>query len=99
MYGMTSWEMEEMYSSKEEFIKRLQLAIKFDKRSGIDVINYHRNFQGYPEVVEVVFDTGFKRYINVTGNSNQANYRQIGNAVWGGDVVGEFFIEEKEKRA
>lgn len=99
MYELTSAEIEEIYRHKEEYLKRLQLVFKMDPRSGVDSINYHRNFGGYPEVVEVKFTRGHKRYINVTGNSNWANYRQVGHAVYGGDVVGEFYIREENVNA
>ena len=95
MCKMTAAEMAEIYERKEEFLKRLQLAFKGDPRSNVDCINYHRHFNGYPEVVEVRFISGHKRYINTTGNSNAANYKQVGNAVYGGDVVGELFYKEE----
>lgn len=91
MYKMTSAELDEMYKRKYEYIKRLQLAFKLDLRSDVKNLDYHRNFNGCPEVVEIEFNNGHKRYINVTGNSNSANYRQIGNAVYGGEVIGEIF--------
>ena len=94
MFKMTEAELEAMYRRKEEFLSRLQLTFTFDPRSGVKRLKYHRDFNGYPEVVEIKFDSGYSRYINVTGNSDGANYRQIGNVIYGGEVVGEFYVKE-----
>lgn len=94
MFKMTEAELEAMYNHKKEYIKRLQLAFMSDPRSEVEGLEYHRNFKGYPEVVEIKFNSGYSRYINVTCNSDGANYRQIGNLIYGGEVIGEFYIKE-----
>ena len=95
MFRMTEEEMEAMYIRKQEYIDQLQKIFQIDPRSGVVSLEYHRKVHGYPEAVQVKFVSGFSRYINVTGNSNGANYRQLGNMIYGGEVIGEFFVQEE----
>lgn len=92
MFEITAAELKAMFNRKNEYLKQLQLVFMSDPRSGVKSLEYHRDFNGYPEVVEVMFNSGHSRYINVTGNSNGANYRQIGNVIYGGEVIGEFYV-------
>ena len=72
--------MEQIYQKKEAFVKRVKLALIADERSNIADITYQRNEQGL-EIIMVLFKLGGFRRINVTGNSNGANYMEIGRAV------------------
>lgn len=82
--------MEQIYQKKEAFIEHVKLALIADERSSVADITYQRNEQGL-EIVTVEFVGGGLRRINVTGNSNGANYMEIGRAVYEGGAKGEMF--------
>ncbi|MBC6678750.1 hypothetical protein [Zhenpiania hominis] len=82
--------MEQIYQKKEAFVKRVKLALIADERSSVADITYQRNEQGL-ETIMVLFKLGGFRRINVTGNSNGANYMEIGRAVYEGGAKGEMF--------
>ena len=82
--------MEHMYKQKEAFIKRVKLALIADARSNVADITYQRNEQGL-ETIIVLFKLGGFRRINVTGNSNGANFMEIGRAVYEGGARGEIY--------
>lgn len=82
--------MEQIYQKKEAFVKWVKLALIADERSNIADITYQRNEQGL-EIIMVLFKLGGFRRINVTGNSNGANYMEIGRAVYEGGAKGEMF--------
>lgn len=79
--------MEQIYQKKEAFVKWVKLALIADERSNIADITYQRNEQGL-EIVTVEFVGGGLRRINVTGNSNGANFMEIGRAVYEGGAKG-----------
>ena len=83
--------MEHIYKQKEAFIKRVKLALIADARSNVADITYQRNEQGL-ETIIVLFKLGGFRRINVTGNSNGANFMEIGRAVYEGGARGEIYI-------
>ncbi len=82
--------MEHIYKQKEAFIKRVKLALIADARSNVADITYQRNEQGL-ETIIVLFKLGGFRRINVTGNSNGANFMEIGRAVYEGGARGEIY--------
>lgn len=82
--------MEQIYQKKEAFVKWVKLALIADERSNIADITYQRNEQGL-EIVTVEFVGGGLRRINVTGNSNGANFMEIGRAVYEGGAKGEIY--------
>lgn len=67
--------------NKEEFLQRVKLALKSDKRSAVEDIKYEKN--GGLEIITVVFRGGHEEKINATRNSNGANFKEIGRAVYG----------------
>lgn len=79
-----------IYKEKENFIKEIETALMADPRSCVEQILYQRNEQGI-EVVTVEFIGGSCRRINVTGNSNGANFMEIGRAVYEGGARGEIY--------
>lgn len=82
--------MENIYKQKENFIKEVKTALKADPRSSVADITYQINEQGL-EIVTVEFIGGGSRKINVTGNSNGANFTEIGRAVYEGGARGEIY--------
>ena len=82
--------MEHMYKQKEAFIKRVKLALIADVRSDVADITYQINAQGL-EIITVEFIGSGCRRINVTGNSNGANFMEIGRAVYEGGAKGEIY--------
>lgn len=82
--------MKQIYQKKEAFVKRVKLALIADERSSVADITYQRNEQGL-EIVTVEFVGGGLRRINVTGNSNGANFMEIGRAVYEGGAKGEIY--------
>lgn len=82
--------MEQIYQKKEAFVTRVKLALIADERSNIADITYQRNEQGL-EIIMVLFKLGGFRRINVTGNSNGANFMEIGRAVYEGGARGEIY--------
>lgn len=79
-----------IYKEKENFIKEVETALMADPRSNVEQILYQRNEQGL-EIVTVEFIGGGFRKINVTGNSNGANFMEIGRAVYEGGARGEIY--------
>lgn len=82
--------MESIYKKKENFIKEVKTALMADPRSCVEQILYQKNEQGL-EIVTVKFIGGGYRRINVTGNSNGANFMEIGRAVYEGGAIGEIY--------
>ena len=72
--------------NKEEFIQRVKLALKADKRSAVEDIKYEKN-SGL-EIITVTFMGGHEEKINATHNSNGANFQEIGRAVYGSGAHG-----------
>ena len=70
-----------IYKEKANFIKEVETALMADPRSNVEQILYQRHEQGL-EIVTVEFIGGGFRRINVTGNSNGANFMEIGRAVY-----------------
>jgi len=71
---------------KEEFIQRVKIAVKSDRRSRVEDIRYEK--EGSMEIITVIFKGGHEEKINVTHNSNGANFKEIGRAVYGSGAHG-----------
>ena len=76
-----------MTDYKKEFVHRIKILLKADPRSGVDDIAYEK--EGEMEFIHIVFKGGSRKKINVTYNSNGANYKEIGRAVYGEGAIGE----------
>ncbi len=76
---MTAQEIESVYENKRRFVEKLGEALKTVERFGLSGIIYSRS--GNDEIIEVTFKCGFKRYLNVTGNSEYAIISDIHRAL------------------
>lgn len=83
---MTEMEMAKMYADKYEFVKRTELALRFDKRSDVAHIDYVGN--QYSEIVTITYINGEEAKINVHGNSCGAIFREIAAEVYGDGAFG-----------
>lgn len=84
---MTEQEIEQMYADKERFILALLPVFKSEPRSGLENLEYKRNYEYsmhssipkklYEEAIIISYIGGGKRVIGVCGNSNLANAEAI----------------------
>lgn len=72
---------------KGEFIQRVKIALKSDRRSAVEDIKYEK--EGPMEIITVIFRGGHEEKINATHNSNGANFQEIGRAVYGSGAHGK----------
>lgn len=85
---------DKMIQEKRDFIRRIKLVLKADPRSEVDKLEYYDVPEG--EFVVITFKSGFRKGINVSHNSNGANFEEIGRAVYGDGAFGEFSLDEVE---
>lgn len=85
---------DKMIQEKRDFIRRIKLVLKADPRSGVDKLEYYDVPEG--EFVVITFNSGARKGINVSHNSNGANFKEIGKAVYGDGAIGEFSLDAVE---
>lgn len=70
---------------KKEYVEILRSAFVFDERSGVLDMRYEVIDMPdvYEENVKIFFEGGGLRRVNVTGDSYQGMYIDIGRAVYG----------------
>ena len=82
----------QLQDEKSDFIKRLKMTFKADKRSEVESMNYSvipgfsedgSKVASYEEVITITFKGGVAINVNVTGESCGAIYKDIGRAVYG----------------
>lgn len=96
---MTKQEMEYIKEreAKEEFITMIGDAINTDRRSGLDRAIYFDKGRDLELMCLTFFDGREKVLINVTGNSNYANLKEIVSEAYLGHSTGKI-PQEKARR-
>ena len=67
---MTAQELETMYENKRRFVEKLSEALIMIERFGLSEIVYSR--RDNHEIIEITFKDGFRRNLDVTGDSEYA---------------------------
>ena len=84
---------EKMVAEKIQFIYYLKKALRQDPRAEVEDIIYTPGFgkgdKIVKEIITIYFIGGTRKKINVTANNNNANYEEIGRAVYGDGAHGE----------
>lgn len=83
--------VDEMIRNKCEFIKRLELALLYDyPNNQLTSIDYRYDplSEVSPEIIIIRYEGGGEHTINVHGNSNAANAKEIIGAVYYGSATG-----------
>lgn len=87
--------IEKMYAEKKEYIeKTLAEALKPVNEFGS--IQYARCFLTGEEFIKLTESNGIPWFINVTGNSNSANFKEVSRALNGNFPTG--YVSRKEKQ-
>ena len=85
-------DVKKMIRNKRDFLRYLESLLRLDKVSnGVHSLQYKYNPLDlvFPEVIIITFEGGHIRAINVKGNSNGANLKEVTAAVYGyGECVG-----------
>lgn len=83
--------MREEYREKRDFIRALETAIKADRCSYVQSINYEYRENDLPrEIVTITYMNGRAVNINVEINSNGANAKEIIAEIYGNGAHGRF---------
>lgn len=77
-----------MAEDKRGFVQMVKDVLTTDHRSGVEDITYDK--EGGMEFIYIVFNGGGRVKINVTCNSNGANFMEIGRAVYGEGAIGQW---------
>lgn len=81
-----------LQDEKADFIKRLKMTFKSDRRSEVESMSYDvipgfsedgSKVTSYEEVITITFKGGVAINVNVTGGSCGAIYKDVGRAVYG----------------
>lgn len=78
-----------MAENKKGFVQMVKEVLITDHRSGVVDITYEK--EGGMEFIYIYFTGGGKAKINVTCNSNGANFKEIGRAVYGEGAIGQWY--------
>lgn len=94
----------EMYRGKKFFINNISKVFELDSKSNVEKVGYEVYSKAapdgdiwYTEFAVVTFVGGGKSVRNISGNSNNANFREIAKLIDGGyyDEL-EFYKRAKE---
>jgi hypothetical protein len=81
-------------TNKMYFISAIEKLLKLDDRNTVDALTYTRNDVdgGFPEEAVVIsYEGGHNVVINVSGNSNLVNLKEIVKEVSGEGAQGKLF--------